>query len=62
MQILVTAKERLTEDSVLLIDEILLPERDTIAQGAQHDVEVMICVGMYAEPRSNAEILHAFPT
>lgn len=44
-QILINAKEGLSEDSVLLIDEIVLPERDATTQGAQHDVEVMVCVG-----------------
>ena len=47
---------------MLLIDEIVLPERDATAQGAQHDVEVMICVGMYTESRFNAETLYDFPT
>ncbi|KAH9872145.1 hypothetical protein IAQ61_004980 [Plenodomus lingam] len=56
-QILVNAKEGLTEDSVLLIDEIVLPERDATAQGAQHDVEVMICVGGIERTRAQWEIL-----
>ncbi|KAH7384633.1 S-adenosyl-L-methionine-dependent methyltransferase [Pyrenochaeta sp. MPI-SDFR-AT-0127] len=43
--ILVNAKAGLTDESVLLIDEIVLPERDATPQGAQHDMEVMICVG-----------------
>ncbi|KUJ06912.1 S-adenosyl-L-methionine-dependent methyltransferase [Mollisia scopiformis] len=45
VEILINAKAGLTDQSVLLIDEIVLPERDTTAQGAQHDIEVMICVG-----------------
>lgn len=36
----------MTDQSVILIDEIVLPERNATAQGAQHDMEVMICVGM----------------
>jgi len=56
-QILVNAKEGLTEDSVLLIDEIVLPERDATAQGAQHDVEVMICVGGIERTRAQWENL-----
>ena len=51
-KILLNAKAGLTEQSVLLIDEIVLPERDATAQGAQHDIEVMICVGMYTDSRS----------
>ncbi|KAJ4371318.1 hypothetical protein N0V83_004535 [Neocucurbitaria cava] len=56
-QILVNAKAGLTEDSVLLIDEIVLPERDATAQGAQHDVEVMICVGGIERTRDQWEKL-----
>lgn len=44
-KILVNAKAGLTEDSVLLIDEIVLPERNATPQGAEHDMEVMICAG-----------------
>lgn len=47
VEILVNAKAGMTDQSVILIDEIVLPERGATAQGAQHDMEVMICVGMY---------------
>ncbi|PQE06880.1 Trichodiene oxygenase protein [Rutstroemia sp. NJR-2017a BVV2] len=45
LKILENAKVGLTDQSVILIDEIVLPERDATTQGAQHDIEVMICVG-----------------
>ncbi|EPE28200.1 S-adenosyl-L-methionine-dependent methyltransferase [Glarea lozoyensis ATCC 20868] len=44
-EILLNAKAGLTDGSVILIDEIVLPERDATTQGAQLDIEVMICVG-----------------
>jgi len=44
VEILVNAKAGLTDHSVLLIDEIVLPERNATAQGAEHDLELMICV------------------
>jgi hypothetical protein len=47
LQILAQAKKGLTDQSVLLIDEIVLPEQGATVQGAEHDMEVMICVGMY---------------
>jgi len=56
-EILVNAKEGLTEQSVLLIDEIVLPERDATAQGAQHDIEVMICVGGIERTKGQWEAL-----
>lgn len=43
--ILVNAKAGMTDQSVLLIDEIVFPERGATAQGVQMDLEVMICVG-----------------
>lgn len=44
-EILAKAKAGMTEESVLLIDEIVLPEQHATAQGAEHDIEVMICAG-----------------
>ncbi|CAI6227200.1 unnamed protein product [Periconia digitata] len=58
-EILINAKEGLTEDSVLLIDEIVLPERDATPQGAQHDIEVMICVGGIERTKAQWENLLA---
>lgn len=43
--ILTKAKVGMTNNSVLLIDEIVLPERNATVQGAEHDIEVMVCVG-----------------
>lgn len=45
--ILINAKAGMTDHSVILIDEIVFPEFGATAQGAQHDMEVMICVGKY---------------
>lgn len=45
-EILVNAKAGMTDESVILIDELVLPERGATAQGVQLDLEVMICVGM----------------
>ena len=45
-EILVNAKAGMTDQSVILIDEIVLPERGATAIGVQMDLEVMICVGM----------------
>lgn len=44
--ILVNAEAGMTDQSVILIDEIVFPERGATAQGAQMDIEVMTCVGM----------------
>ncbi|KAK2591048.1 hypothetical protein QQS21_011262 [Conoideocrella luteorostrata] len=45
VKILINAKAGMTDQSFILIDEIVLPERDATAQGAQHDMEIMTCVG-----------------
>lgn len=45
-EILVNAKAGMTDQSVLIIDELVLPERGATTQGVQMDLEVMICVGM----------------
>lgn len=44
-EILVNAKVGMTNQSVILIDEIVLPEQGAQAHGVKHDIEVMICVG-----------------
>lgn len=44
-KILVNAKAGMTDQSVILIDEIVFPERGAKAHGVKHDIEVMICVG-----------------
>ncbi|CAJ2509763.1 Uu.00g056630.m01.CDS01 [Anthostomella pinea] len=43
-EILTKAKAGMTKESVLLIDEIVLPERHATTQGAEHDIEVMVTV------------------
>lgn len=45
-EILLNAKAGMTDQSVLLIDEIVFPERGATVQGAQMDIELMICAGM----------------
>jgi hypothetical protein len=47
---------------VLLIDEIVLPERHATAQGVQHDIEVLTIVDTYTEPRSKEDNFQAFRT
>ena len=46
-EILLNAKAGLTEESIIMIDEIVLPNRGATVQGAQQDMEVMVSVGMY---------------
>uniref|UniRef100_A0A8H7MYI0 O-methyltransferase C-terminal domain-containing protein n=1 Tax=Bionectria ochroleuca TaxID=29856 RepID=A0A8H7MYI0_BIOOC len=45
VEILLNIKAGMTEQSVLMIDEIAIPETNAKGPGAQHDLEVMICVG-----------------
>ncbi|KAH8732613.1 S-adenosyl-L-methionine-dependent methyltransferase [Phaeosphaeriaceae sp. PMI808] len=45
VEILVNLKAGLTDESAILIDEIALPERGATAQGAEHDIELMIGAG-----------------
>ncbi|GAP92083.1 putative sterigmatocystin 8-o-methyltransferase protein [Rosellinia necatrix] len=44
-EILLNIKAGMTQESVLIIDEIAFPERNAKGQAAQYDMEVMICVG-----------------
>ncbi|RYP50589.1 hypothetical protein DL768_003934 [Monosporascus sp. mg162] len=43
----------MTDQSVVMIDETVLSERGAAPRGAQHDMEVMLCVG--AKERTKAE-------
>ncbi|KAI1448534.1 S-adenosyl-L-methionine-dependent methyltransferase [Annulohypoxylon stygium] len=45
VEILLNIKAGMTEQSVLIIDEIAFPEKNAKGQAAEHDIEVMICVG-----------------
>ncbi|KAJ8133130.1 hypothetical protein O1611_g491 [Lasiodiplodia mahajangana] len=45
VEILLNIKAGMTEQSVLIIDEIVFPEKNAKGQAAEHDIEVMICVG-----------------
>lgn len=45
VKILLNVKAGLTHDSVILIDELVLPERNCTMQGAELDLEIMIAVG-----------------
>jgi hypothetical protein len=49
VEILLNIKAGMTEQSVLMIDEIAIPETNAKGQAAQHDLEVMICVGKCLE-------------
>ncbi|PHH70098.1 hypothetical protein CDD82_7343 [Ophiocordyceps australis] len=55
--ILVNAKAGMNDQSVMLIDEIVLPERGATAQGSEHDIEVMICVGGIERTKAQWESL-----
>lgn len=46
VEILVNIKSGMTEESVILIDETILPEKGVKPRGAQHDLEVMTSIGM----------------
>lgn len=46
VEILQNTKVGMEEQSVLLIDETALPERDAAPRAAQHDMEVLISLGM----------------
>jgi hypothetical protein len=48
-EILLNIKAGMTEQSLLIIDEIAVPEKNAKGQTAQHDIEVMICVGKCLE-------------
>lgn len=48
LKILTNIKAGLTEQSVILIDETVLPEEGARPRGAQHDIEVLMSVGMYS--------------
>ncbi|KAI0479724.1 S-adenosyl-L-methionine-dependent methyltransferase [Xylaria cf. heliscus] len=45
VEILLNIKAGMTEQSVLIIDEIAFPEKNAKGQATEHDIEVMICVG-----------------
>lgn len=49
VEILLNIKAGMTEQSMLIIDEIAVSENNARGQAAQHDIEVMICVGKYLE-------------
>jgi hypothetical protein len=49
VEILLNIKAGMTEQSVLIIDEIAFPEKNAKGQAAEHDIEVMICVGRCPE-------------
>jgi demethylsterigmatocystin 6-O-methyltransferase len=53
LKILANIKAGLEEDSVIMIDETVLPEEGTRPRGAQHDIEVLMSVG--AKERSKLE-------
>jgi demethylsterigmatocystin 6-O-methyltransferase len=42
--ILAKIKAGMTRESVLLIDEIVLPEQHSTARAAEHDIEMMVTV------------------
>ncbi|KAI0479727.1 S-adenosyl-L-methionine-dependent methyltransferase [Xylaria cf. heliscus] len=45
LDILANIKPALTKESVIIIDETVLPERGAKPRGAQHDIEVLMSVG-----------------
>jgi hypothetical protein len=45
LEILANVKAGLTEKSVIMIDETVLPEEGTRPRAAQHDIEVLMSVG-----------------
>lgn len=45
VEILRNVKAGMVRDSVLLIDETALPERNVAPRAAQHDMEVLISLG-----------------
>ncbi|KAI1088253.1 S-adenosyl-L-methionine-dependent methyltransferase [Rostrohypoxylon terebratum] len=48
LKILANLKAGLTEQSVIMIDETVLPEQGARPRGAQHDIEVLMSVGKYS--------------
>ncbi|KAI1371719.1 S-adenosyl-L-methionine-dependent methyltransferase [Hypoxylon crocopeplum] len=53
LKILANLKAGLTEQSVIMIDETVLPEQGARPRGAQHDIEVLMSVG--AKERTKPE-------
>jgi hypothetical protein len=47
LKILANITAGLTEQSVIMIDETVLPEQGARPRGAQHDIEVLMSVGKY---------------
>ncbi|KAK7701273.1 hypothetical protein SLS64_010316 [Diaporthe eres] len=53
----VNAKAGLTDQSVILIDEVVLPERHATAQGSEDDLELMACVSGIQRTKAQWETL-----
>jgi demethylsterigmatocystin 6-O-methyltransferase len=45
VKILQNIKVAMTEESTILLDENVVPERDAPARVAEHDIEMMLCLG-----------------